>query len=410
MKRPISPDPQPGSSPATETTKKACLQPATNSPKEGSPASVPIVGADEACARKLNITCTYPQPVSVEDDDTYDLDPTGDIVIVLGDEDRLLPSDLAELTPEWLSNAKNRRDPDPTGDEEYREYQIRCSSKHLMLASKTFERQLPYFMDEIEKHGFVEIGLFDEPPRIFLLVLMIIHGRTRLLPRKIGLSTLAGVAELSHKLECEEAVNASAQLWISKFGKDLPRVYSKYARWWLQISWVFQGKYVFQKITKVIQATSTDAIEGNLLCVPDTIIDELNEARYRCIEHLISALQGLLKDLATGDNNSQWCTPTDPDSKHLCLSSVLGDLTTHMYSEGLLIPEPKRPYPGIGFGPLMERFVAKAEDSSYSCHGSEEPECRLLARITRLFKDIQQPLGLDINSSQLAGLEEDAEQ
>lgn len=80
---------------------------------------------------------------------------------------------------------------------------MRVSSKHMILASSVFEAMLQpgRFKEEIDldSNGKAEIPLPDDDSEPFVILLDIIHGRPRKVPRVVNLHLLSGLAVLIDK-------------------------------------------------------------------------------------------------------------------------------------------------------------------------------------------------------------------
>lgn len=136
------------------------------------------------------------------------------------------------------------------------------SSKHLMLASPVFKAMLqPGSFEEGRKlsaAGKVEVPLPEDDPTAFEVVLNIIHGRNKLVPRVLSLELLTSVSLLVDKYQMAEAVECFSDNWIGALIEDLPQAYtseteSESVLLWLQVSWVFEKDEIFTKMTGVLE-------------------------------------------------------------------------------------------------------------------------------------------------------------
>ena len=74
---------------------------------------------------------------------------------------------------------------------------IRVSSTHLALASAYFKRNFKSGMSEsitLRSEGFMEFRMEDEDPEVMLIIMNIIHGRFRQVPRSVDLDMLTKIA------------------------------------------------------------------------------------------------------------------------------------------------------------------------------------------------------------------------
>jgi hypothetical protein len=159
-------------------------------------------------------------------------------------EDPVIASDQepeAFGIPDEYSNAI-QEEPEPLEEHE-KCAQILVSSKHLSLASSYFRRNLGSGLLEshtLTTNGYVELRITDQDPQAMLIVMNIIHGRTRLVPRKVDLDTLTVFAILVDYLDCLEVVEPFSDPWINQLKSSIPSTYSKKLIQWLCISLIFK--------------------------------------------------------------------------------------------------------------------------------------------------------------------------
>ncbi|KAI9761623.1 MAG: hypothetical protein M1840_001739 [Geoglossum simile] len=180
----------------------------------------------------------------------YDFDPDGDLDLIL----TALPGDGL---------------PGHTGD-------IRCrvSSKHLSLVSPVFEAMLQRQFKEaatLRSVGKVEIPLADDNPVAFMILLEIIHGCTRSIPRAITLDMLTEAAVLVDKYDCREVVEQYSDMWIYRLKGRMPLTLES-ALQWLCVSWVFRKSIEFKHATEIAIRSETlgDMMDG--LPVPSSVL------------------------------------------------------------------------------------------------------------------------------------------
>lgn len=161
---------------------------------------------------------------------------------------------------------------------------MRVSSRHLMLASRVFDAMLDEckFKEGATLHskGSVDIELPDDDPDAFAILLDILHGRTREVPRKVSLLTLTQLAILVNKYEMLIAVEIFSNMWIRRLSKrGLPDNYSFFREdvvSWLFISWVFEKPKIFKSMTGlIIQQASHILLDQDLesdLPIPHTLL------------------------------------------------------------------------------------------------------------------------------------------
>ncbi|KAE8371227.1 hypothetical protein BDV26DRAFT_276551 [Aspergillus bertholletiae] len=217
----------------------------------------------------------------------YEFDPGGDVVFVLKDVPHSLPHSLGDLAASDLSGRHDSRQPRPpntpapgpsigmVNEVKPRSLHIQASSKHMTLASPQFMRTFQHGFREgtaLHSVGHVEIPIYDWKPLPFLLLMAILHGRNRLVPRALSLHRLAEMAVLVDYYECYDAVVILSDLWIEAVGQDRPYLCGEKLMEWLCITWVFQRGIDFSLITGTIQLEIGGVITANNLPVPAAII------------------------------------------------------------------------------------------------------------------------------------------
>lgn len=129
---------------------------------------------------------------------------------------------------------------------------IRVSSKHLILASSYFKRNLESGMSEshvLNSEGRVNIPMKDWDPEATLIVMNIIHGRTRKVPRRVDFDLLTKIAILVDYLDCHEAIEPFSDMWIQSLNESVTYTYSKELVQWLCVSDIFQKERMFRDLT-----------------------------------------------------------------------------------------------------------------------------------------------------------------
>ena len=146
-----------------------------------------------------------------------------------------------------------------------REVQMRVSSKHLILTSATFHTCLgsDKFSEgqTLQTDGNVVLLLPDEDPDAMAILLNIIHGSTRKVPRQVSLHMLTRLAFVVNHRQMHEAVELFSDSWIENLkpaplsGNDIPDVLS-----WLFIFWVFQKEDDFRNMSQILEQESDHSL------------------------------------------------------------------------------------------------------------------------------------------------------
>lgn len=155
------------------------------------------------------------------------------------------------------------------------------SSKHMTLASKVFAAMLSiHFREgsELQSRGKAEIILPDDDPDAFTILLDIIHGRTRKVPRRFDdLIPLTDLAVLVDKYQLLEAVDFFSTTWIGWPATSVPKASSDDLFLWLCVSWVFKSSLRFTEITQRLMHTGDREIGADPedeLPIPVTILSK----------------------------------------------------------------------------------------------------------------------------------------
>lgn len=180
-------------------------------------------------------------------------------------------------------------------------HEVYCivSSRHLMLASRYFETLLGGDYSEarnLRANGHVEIPMLSEDFDTMTILLNIIHGASRKVPRQVTLEVLSRLAVLVSKLGMLETVEFFSDTWIDHLqGAGLPKVYNVDVLPLLFVFWVFDRPKEFKGMTKMTQRESNERLDDDLkslkdVKIPPTIIGKSQTSeeyawkltRHRC--------------------------------------------------------------------------------------------------------------------------------
>ena len=166
-----------------------------------------------------------------------------------------------------------------TSDEKglWQAVRIRVSSKHLTLASPVFRTMLSVKYKEglnLYSQGHAELPLPDDNPTAFLIILHLIHGQIKKVPRKIDLWMLTELAILVDKYELSEAVEMLLDYWLQDFESTIPLTLNNDLLPWICISWVFKKSDIFKKVAKIAQTESEGLLVANQLPIPECVLSK----------------------------------------------------------------------------------------------------------------------------------------
>jgi hypothetical protein len=164
------------------------------------------------------------------------------------------------------------------------------SSRHLMLASPVFKRALNKngFAESVrnEIDGFFHIDASDWDPEALLIVLRILHGRNKQVPRKASLDMLAKIAILEDYYTFGESLDVFTEIWVQELIKvSIPTVYCRDLVLWIWVAWLFDKDQQFKEATTTAIKQSTESLRTLGLPIPailsGTFIHHSREIRDR---------------------------------------------------------------------------------------------------------------------------------
>ncbi|GFF66027.1 hypothetical protein IFM62136_06490 [Aspergillus lentulus] len=314
------------------------------------------------------------------DERIYELDSQGDITFLVYDVPDSFPQSLDQLDPLLLDGstptttspaAEAVAEEEETTQNEQPQaiLKIRASSKHLTLACPQFGRTLHSGFQEshsLEKAGHLTLEIDNWDPAAFLLLMLILHGRTRPVPRKLTLSRLVDFTVLVDYYECYEAVEVFTDMWMTALKKPTTATSLTslaQAEEWLFVSWVFQHRAMF--------AQAGGYLLGNLsgrfcseLPVPRRVCDAIDRAREDAISAILDRLHGRF-DILSSDK---------VQCSYECDCALLGALTRHMHRLGIL-ERPAPPFEGIAAKQLAKEAPGVALPRWYERGGEMQHSC-----------------------------------
>jgi hypothetical protein len=230
--------------------------------------------------------------------ETQTFDPHGDVVLILDQYPKVEPtsSSTVAITNTIVtgsggsSSAAEGAQDAGENENEPKHVNMLVSSKHMMLASPVFEAMLKNQYKEgrmLASKGTVDIALPDDDPDAFVVLLNIIHGRPKKVPRQIDLALMTKISILVDKYQMHEVVGVFSDMWIEVLKADVPKVTTALVPpkllttdvlLWLCISWVFENDAVFKEVTELLMRTGDSELDQELLNelpIPEAVISKV---------------------------------------------------------------------------------------------------------------------------------------
>jgi hypothetical protein len=125
----------------------------------------------------------------------------------------------------------------------------------------------------LQTYGWLRLETSDWDIGAVKILMDVIHGRTRKVPRIIDLELLAKIAVLVDYYELSlEVIEIFSTMWIENLRSTMPEICSRDLMLWVCISWVFKQPDIFQEATKVAVMYSTGPVQTMKLPIPERIV------------------------------------------------------------------------------------------------------------------------------------------
>ncbi|KAH6963124.1 hypothetical protein DER45DRAFT_552491 [Fusarium avenaceum] len=239
--------------------------------------------------------------------------------------------------------------------------EFRVSSRHLSLASPVFRAMLESKFKESQpnEQGLYEIQATEWDAEALVILLDIIHGHHRDVPKRISVETLSHIAIIVDYYGCHEIMELVFTAWMAYRGDFEDFVKQDPSRW-LFISWVFRQELLFTVATKMLMLYDNGKYVVDLP-IPQPILDKIDDKRQYVLNTLFGHLYNFQQDLLEGKAG---CSET-------CASMLLGSLMKQMRAKGLSAAKPAGPFEGW-----------KVEDARSTILGLTAPPWRVPGRST----------------------------
>jgi len=141
----------------------------------------------------------------------------------------------------------------PRGSLEDTQVEFRVSSRHMSLASPVFRAMLEskFKESQLNEQGLYEVQASEWDAEAFVILLDIIHGHHRDVPKRISVEILSNIAIIVDYYGCHEIMEFVLTAWLTYLGEPEEFVKEDPLRW-LFISWVFRQEALFTVATKML--------------------------------------------------------------------------------------------------------------------------------------------------------------
>ncbi|UZP40216.1 hypothetical protein NXS19_008032 [Fusarium pseudograminearum] len=257
------------------------------------------------------------------------------------------------------------------------------SGKHLELASPIFKTMLtgPFIEGNADSSGVRRITASDWDPQAFYIVLSIMHGYHRDVPRSISFDLLVKVAMIVNYYDCLESVEVYTDMWLKTFESELPEVYGRDCILYLFLSWVFSRPIMFQRMTQLALRHSQKVIEAEDFPLPADIIEAIDISRQSALAEIFSAVYELF-DLLQGDEECYF----------ECSSMLLGVLTKELGILGILYPRNAPPFNGFSIEGSQEMIRELRKPTWHSGPNRSSHSCCIQDRLSMSLAKVESNL------------------
>lgn len=196
-----------------------------------------------------------------------EIDPAGDIIIIV-------PADLTPTPSQGPS--VDHEGPEAPPQPPKAKFQV--SSKHLTLASGYFHGRLAADWSEgrvLAENGIAVLQMPNVDPEALTILLNIIHGRSRQVPRAVIFDSLVELTILTDYLQCHEVVEPFGVLWTTAISSTIPTDEVNYElKGWIAASLCFRDERIFAQTTQTAQRYGTEPFDAEGLPIPRGITSE----------------------------------------------------------------------------------------------------------------------------------------
>ncbi|KAF7557848.1 hypothetical protein G7046_g5964 [Stylonectria norvegica] len=273
----------------------------------------------------------------------YNMPNAVEMIAESGHDEAVPRPDSESEEPEIESEKPEVDSGKPEVEPEEPKIRFRVSSKHLVLASAYFRKMLagPWSESERSPGSDYIVNATDWDEEAMLVLLNIIHGHTRKVPRVVELELMAKFAVLVDYYQCLEVVERYAESWLGRLKTSYPGPRDETLRFF--ISWVFLEPAAFRSTSKALLMNARGPFHTWDLPFPQEILGSCEKHRQQRLGAVLAAIYEVFEQL---QDDVDRCS-------YECSSILLGALTKRLYKWRILEQRPTEPYLGWGFSDLQ---------------------------------------------------------
>lgn len=287
-----------------------------------------------------------------------------------------------------LGHQPNNENSGDNGAETDALIKFRVSSRHLVLASSVFKAMLGKEWMESKAHadGYFYIEGEDWSVEAFLIVMNIIHGHNRTVPRVVDLTMLTKVAIIVDYYEFYEATEVFSGIWMEHLRKSVPTTYCRDLALWVCVSQIFGDEKIFHAVTRLAIRLVPRRMKTLELPILDSIKVEIESRRTKAIQRMVHELHILKNDLL---DQRRGCS-------FACSMIHLGTLMYFMKECNILEQSKQDPFPGKSLAEVMDSIRGFSTPSWCDRHGTNRRcsghSCSLITFLDPVLSDVENSL------------------
>ncbi|KAI1355166.1 hypothetical protein F5Y01DRAFT_311084 [Xylaria sp. FL0043] len=306
------------------------------------------------------------------------LDPDGDILVIVPGK---IPRDPAK-TVSFSSNGTNHNgtesadeaseaapvetpaedainneehQPDASAPQDVEEWQFKASSKHLSLASTYIKKMMAEPGNETHDDGLVHWAFSGFDVDAISIILSVIHGLNRRVPRTVSLAMLAQIALVVDYLDCHEVMELYASIWVDHIGDTIKNPSREDWDGWISVAGVFHNAPILKRWTRVAIIQKLNGAPSLELPILAKAYDLIEQRRQEHLDKIVSCVYTHLDRLS----EQKACSVE-------CDAILLGTLIRQLRANSLPSVRPSRPYEGLSFNSMVNTIKGLTVPEWYS--------------------------------------------